>query len=446
MSVLSDTTAEARLLSIVAEEGRIIGPPRARALLEACGLQTDDFSDARARLVFGVFADALAKGRHPIRETLWPELQRSARDAKWEDFARFFVPASVGTSEEARGLGLALKNLASRRRAYEAAKRIIALAETGEAVGDELAQEMHEAANSIPGRSGAWATARRGVEAAAKRIRLVQDGRLLPNVPTGYHEIDRLVGGLQPTFVAIIGQQGVVKSGFVLSILRNMARAGRKGALLCPEDRQDWLGFRLLAHHSGVPQFILRNKPLAESQWQDVASADAQVSEFDSRILVDDRPHLRPGEVITAAREAYSERGAEAVFVDNLSAIRFARGDRRDLDVQEFIENGRALADEFKAPFAVVCHTDIKTAKPTDIPALWQCREAPNAIALVCRQAFGIALGVAPKDGAAPLDIQVGILKTQIGKPGLAVSLPFRARSGMLEDQRPEESEQGAFL
>lgn len=450
MSVLADPQTEKKLLAIIADEGRIFGAPKARAWLDSLGLQPEDFSDRHARLVFEAFSASLAGGVAPLIEVLLPELaRRTGREVDFkttELFVPFFKAEEVATSEEARGLAVALRNLASRRRAYEAARRIIALAETGEAVGHELAEEMHQAANTVPGKTGTWSTAAKGRELAARRIRLVQDGRLNPNVPTGYHELDEAIGGMQPTFCVLCGQPGVVKSGVVGSILRNVAMRGETAALFSIEDRIDWLGFRYLAHHSGVPQFVLRNFKLAASQWNDVAAADTDVAQWDSRILVDDRPHLKPAEILFAAREALSERGAQSIWVDNLSAIKFKNGDRRDLEIQDFAERGRALADEFKVPFVVVAHTDTKAAKPTDIPQLWQCREAPNALHLVSRMALGIALSAPPKPDAPPPTIEIGVLKTQFGRPGSRVSIPFHARSGLLDDSQLAPQRQEGLL
>jgi replicative DNA helicase len=455
MTPLIDTKSESRVLSLVAEEGRILGAARARALLEACGLQADDFSQTYARLVFEAFVSALPRGLAPIREVLWPELSKAAGEkAAWSDFERFFTPTSIGTSEEARAVAKALKDLASRRRAVEAARRIIALAETGESVGAELAAEMHDAAKTVPGFSGSWVSARRASDIAGRRIREVQDGRLSPNVPTGYPALDEAIGGLQPTLVVLCGRAGVVKSGIAASILRNVARRGQVAALFSLEDRMEWLGFRYLAHDSGVPQGVLRNRPLSESQWLNVAQADKQVAEWDSRILVDDRPRLKPGEILVGAREAFAERGACLCLIDNMTAVRFGRGERRDLDVQDFLTDARELADEFKRPFVVIAHTHNREGtKPGDLPRLADCREAPGAFENLARLALGIAYEPPPpaEHGKPPPPapvIRVGVLKNQNGKTlaGRHIELPFQASSGLLQDAVESVPSQEAML
>lgn len=456
MPLLSDPSAETRLLALVTEEGRIMGASRARGVLEACGLQPDDFADPQARVVFEALARALPRGLAPVREVLGPELIRAAGDkATAKDFARFFAPKTVGTSEEARSLAVAVKNLASRRRAYDAARRIMALAETGECVGPELAAEMHDAAKAVPGFAGSWATARRASEIAAKRIRAVQDGRLSANVPTGYRKLDEVIEGLQPTLVVLCGRGGVVKSGLALGITRNVARRGEVSAYFSLEDPMEWMGFRFLAHDSGVPQGVLRNRPLSVGQWESVAQADGQVAEWDSRILVDDRPRLKPGEILVAAREAFAERGASLVIVDNMTAVRFGRDSkRRDLEIENFLAEGRDLANEFKAPFVVIAHTHNREGtKPGDLPRLADCREAPGAFENLARQALGVAYEPPPppekdKPPPPPPAIRVGVLKNQNGKTlgGKYIELPFHASSGLLEDSAPEDREQGALL
>jgi len=443
VSLLSNPQLEQKLLAIVAEEGRVLGASKARALLDSLGLQGDDFSERPARLVFEAFAAALPRGLAPVREALESELLRLGGErVAWRNFAPCFSPV-LATSAEALALAVALKNLASRRRAYEAARRIIALAETGEAVGPELAQEMHHAANTVPGHSSAWRGASQGSDAASKRIRAVQDGRILPNVPTGYPEIDGAIGGIHPTLVVLCGRAGVVKSGIAASVLRNVARRGQVGAIFSLEDREEWLGFRYLAHASGIPQFVLRNRPLTEGQWFNLEEAKGHVHSWDSRILVDDRPGLKPAEILLAAREAYAERGASIVVVDNMTAVRFGRGDRRDLDVQDFLSGGRELADEFKAPFVVIAHTHNREGtKPDALPRLADCREAPGAFENLARLALGVAK--APDEDF----VRLGVLKNQNGKTSgdTFIKLPFHQASGLLADPEAEPVSQESLL
>lgn len=428
MGTLIDADAERKLLVILAEESRIMQAPRARALMDSLGLRQDDFGDLLARRVFEAFGHELAQGRALVREALVPELVRNSNGrAKASDFAPFFIPTSISTSEETKALAHALKGLGARRRAFEHARRIAALAETGEASGLELAGEFREAAKVVPGYESVWKSGAVHVATAEQRIRDVNDGALKPNVSTGYSQLDQATEGMQPTLCVFIGRGGAVKSGLFAGILRNIARRGERAALFSAEDRGAWLGFRYLADESGVPQGVLRNRKLTEPQWMDVGAVSPRVRGWADRLRVDDRAKPAPAEVLAGAREAF-ESGCCLAALDNLAAVRWTRGPRMDLEIASFLEDGRALGDEYQRPFVVIAHTHNRPGmKPGDIPAIADCREAPGAIENTARWVVGVA-----KDPAEAW-INVGVLKSQNGQPGLKVQVQFNPISGLAE-------------
>lgn len=422
---MHDVEAEQRLVFAVAEEGRVLGARKAAALFASLKLMERDFFDERTRKALNVIVECISRQLAPIQQVIAPQL--GLTNGEWGDYAPCFERSEILSVPQAQALSYRVRELASRRRAYDEARKILALAQEGKANGFELSAEMARAAGRIPGASGVWRDDLFTLDANAIEVRATQEARVgSSTVETGYHTLDELTGGFQATLCVVCGFPGQAKSGFVGSVIRNMMRRGDRAALFSMEDRATWLTYRWLSHESGVPNFVLRYKQLSGEQWGSYGIADSAIRKWPGRAFFDDRAGLKPQEVLFAAREAFEDLKVSAVFLDNMTAMRMPRGDRRDLEFQDFLVEARALADEFRKPFVVVSHTKFgEGRKSTDMPRLIDCSES-TAFDKLARCAYGISKG----EGS----IKIGVLKNNSGVAGSVVSLPFRGRSALLED------------
>jgi replicative DNA helicase len=426
-----DPRAEQQALALVISEGRIFGASKAQSLLSAMALQREDFSSAPSRAVFDVLTETLSRHLAPIHSVLAPKLS-AVKGCEAEDFSGFIDSREVLSEPQGAALARVVKNLAARRRAAESARHIMALAQSGEMDEYELADEMQREAKRIPGLGSGWAHHERTMDKSDARVRSVQDGRMHPTVASGFHKLDGITGGFQPTLGVICGMPGRAKSAFVASCLRNISRRGESAAIFSMEDRAEWLTFRWAAHESGIPNFVLKYRPLTEGQWVDYAEASQEVRKW-KPIWIDDRAGLRPKEVLFAAREAFAELNARAVFLDNMTAMRMPRGDRRDLEFQDFLSDARALAEEFNRPFVVVSHTKLRDGgKVDDMPRLIDCSET-TAFDKLARLAYGVTK---EED-----EIHIQVLKQNNGAAGQRLSFKFNPTSALLQDEEAAQQE-----
>lgn len=413
MTELIDLQMEKNVVAILVEESRVLGAEHARQSLERTRLEPEDFTAQEYRATFVDFANAARAGNVLVHQDQLRHLDSS------EVLSPVLLDSAAGR----------LRDLAVRRQIWLAARRILDASRDEAIPVSQLISRFDSEARGINARSSSWKHHTEAVDRAVSRIRSVQEGKAAGVMKTGYEALDSVIGGLPPTLCVVAGLPGMSKSAFVGSVLRNMARRGDASAVFSLEDRHDWLAFRWIAHESDIAQVVLRNCKLNGEHWTQVGAADAAIRGWKAPVWIDDRPMLRPSEILVSAREALRDKGVRAIWLDNMTAVRFTRGPRMDLEIQDFLLEARALADEFQAPFVVVSHTRRRDGlKAGELPTLTDCSESA-AFEKLSRMAIGVALNHEIRS------FQIGVLKnTNGGGVGATISLPFRAKSALLED------------
>lgn len=143
----------------------------------------------------------------------------------------------------------------------------------------------------------------------------------LPGIPTGFSELDRLLGGLHPSDLIILaGRPGMGKSALALSLAHHAAcHAGRKVGLFSLEMSREQVVQRLLAMETGVAQTRLRNGWVEDDDWEQLVDAMGRMGE--STLWIDDRAALSPTQMCSRARQWASTEGVELLIVDYLQLM-----------------------------------------------------------------------------------------------------------------------------
>lgn len=419
--MFAEPELERALLQTLWQEAAHLGPVYGRNLLERAGLVADDFTEAKGRELFGALCESLATGRLPL-------LAKDDRAAR-----AYLATEQVRPATKLDAMADRLKSLTVRRALSRAAREIHQLAGEEELPASEVVAKAKALLAATPQRESSWEDLGGAVSRVEKHLREVADGKRQPCIPTGFDEIDAATGGLPATLVVIVAMPGVGKSAWVGSIIRNIASSGQKVAIFSMEDASEWLAFRFLAHESGVSQGALRRKPLSADEWNKAATGLHEVGKLKANVLVDDRESLTPAAVLSASRDAIN-RGARAIFLDNMTAMRLPRGERRDLEFQDFLVAARALANETGVPFVVISHAKRREGLDVnDLPMLTDCAES-SAYEKLCRLAYGLARS--KKDDS----ITVGVLKNTNGRAWQKFSLVLRTDSALVETERRQNT------
>lgn len=393
---------------------------KAQALLDASGVQVQDFAEREVAAVWGVVEAMVRDGRVPDFFAVEAKLPRANRKL----LTRALLEEARGSARERLRV---VRDQGQRRRATRALDAVRALIQDSSRPLAEASAEAHKALESIRQADTTSATLDAEVLAVCDMLDEVAQGRREPVLPTGIEALDAVVGGLQPTLTVIGALPGVGKSGLLASIVRNLSRRGERVGFFSLEDERSWLVQRLLAEASGVPLFILRNKPLEPEQQARVGEAMERLYRDLAHVVVDDRPALTAADIVASARDMMVRHRVKAILVDHLGEVRTRRSERHDLDIAEALSDLRGLAKTYRVPVVVACHMKRRDGLGVkDEPRLTDFAFSA-AVERMCR----VGLGLSKPDERT---LKVHVLKQTNGIAHVAVDLRFQGPAGLVRN------------
>ena len=173
---------------------------------------------------------------------------------------------------------------------------------------------------------------------------------------TGYHDLDAILLGLQPSTLSIVAARpGQGKTSFALGLAQHVSVHGRKPVMFFSME----MGYleltkRLLAAEARVPSRKLQTGRLAEHEWPRVNQAVGRLAE--APFFIDDNPHCTVMEMRAKARRIkarYGDLGLIVVDYLQLMTSHNKRIESRQVEVSELSRGLKILARELEAP--VVC-------------------------------------------------------------------------------------------
>ena len=169
-------------------------------------------------------------------------------------------------------------------------------------------------------------------------------------VPSGFRDVDRLLGGFQKSDLLILAARpGVGKTSLMLTFALKAAELSRSVALFSLEMSAEQLVQRLVAQISGIDAQRLRLGRLEESEWPAFTDAIGRLSELP--IFIDDTPAISPLQLRTKCRRLQSEHGVDMVYVDYLQLMSTElRSDNRVQEVSYISRSLKGLARELNIP------------------------------------------------------------------------------------------------
>jgi replicative DNA helicase len=174
--------------------------------------------------------------------------------------------------------------------------------------------------------------------------------------PTGYHDLDGILLGLQPSTLSIVAARpGQGKTSFALGLAQHVALHARKPVLFFSME----MGYleltkRLLAAEARVPSRKLQTGKLGEHEWPRVTQAVGRLAE--APFFIDDNPHCTVMEMRAKGRRVkarYGDLGLICVDYLQLMSSSSKRNENRQVEVSEMSRGLKILARELECP--VVC-------------------------------------------------------------------------------------------
>jgi replicative DNA helicase len=183
------------------------------------------------------------------------------------------------------------------------------------------------------------------------RIEYLYDHRGEPlGVPTGFADLDRLLGGLQRSDLIILAARpGVGKTSLALSIARHAAGMDKHVAIFSLEMSAEQLVQRWVSAETGIDAQRLRLGHLKDDEWPLFIQATGVLS--DLPVFIDDTPALSALQLRTKARRIHAEHGLNLVVVDYLQLMTGdTRTENRVQEVSYISRMLKALARELDVP------------------------------------------------------------------------------------------------
>lgn len=177
-------------------------------------------------------------------------------------------------------------------------------------------------------------------------------------VPTGFTQLDRMMGGLQKSDLIILaGRPGMGKTSFALSVAQNAAkRCGAKVAIFSLEMSNEQLVQRWLAMESGIDSQRVRLGNIEDSEWDLLLEAANQLTKTD--VMIQDNPGASAYEIRSQCRNLQRAKGLDLVIIDYIQLMAGAnssgRNENRQQEISQISRALKLMARELNVPVMVL--------------------------------------------------------------------------------------------
>lgn len=177
----------------------------------------------------------------------------------------------------------------------------------------------------------------------------------VPGVLTGIESLDRILAGLKPAEMIVVGARpSVGKTAFAAAIVQAVAKNGTLVLFSSLEQSHPEIGSRALVAESGVLGEAIRVGHLDSQQTESVYAAAKRLRVLP--IAVDDSPRQSVLRIAANARRLKRKQNLGMVVVDYLGLIEpLDRKQPRHEQVAEISKSLKVIAKDLQIPVVVLC-------------------------------------------------------------------------------------------
>jgi len=341
-----------------------------RAWDSAGNLLTEaDFYRHEHRLIFGAIGTLINANKPADVITVFEQLQRAGKVDECGGLAYLNALAqSVPGAANILRYAEAVRDYAVTRQVIATCDTIVAKAFAGATASDTLDLaagsfgQLERAGQRVEPRPLA-ALLKRAID----RYTDLAEGKVAPAIPTGIAPLDRLIGGLRPGNVYVIGARpSVGKSSVGRYIGLNAAKLGKPTLLLSQEMPADEVADCIVAQVAGVDGERLQTGRLNgegdDNDWRRISEGVDQARDW--TFHVDEQGGLSLSDIRTKAR---SVKGLRVLILDYLQLSRSTLKNATTNDqIAEISKGLKALALEMKIAVVVLSQLNRDVEKRVD--------------------------------------------------------------------------------
>lgn len=235
---------------------------------------------------------------------------------------------------------------------------------------DILVDEAEQAIFDIAGTKSdkSFTPIKQIVPGAFKTVeQLFKRKELITGVPTGYHELDKMTAGLQPSDLIILAARpSMGKTSFAMNIAQNAAIESKIGvAVFSLEMSKEQLVMRLLSSVGRIDSQRIRTGRMQDQDWPKLSRAVGNLES--APIYIDDTPAISVLEMRAKVRRLAAQHDIGLIVVDYLQLMRGRSStENRTQEISEISRSLKALAKEHNIPVIALSQLNRSLESRTD--------------------------------------------------------------------------------
>jgi replicative DNA helicase len=315
-----------------------------------------DFYDSRHRRIFDVMVDLAERGEGLDLLTIGNVLDSQGSMAIIG--GRSFLAELLTTIASASNIAYharIVRDHALRRRLIQYTDEISRRAYGKESTADllEVAQrDLHQLASSRD--EGSWHTLAEVVQETVAYVDHVsKEGQASVGIPTGYRDLDALLGAWQRSDLIIVGARpSMGKTAFAIGSVLAAARAGYRVGVLSIEMSRRQVGLRFHGLAGPLDVHALKTGSLTAQGWTHFAAAAQELESLP--VQIDDSCIVTVEGIAAKARQLQARSGLDLLVVDYLGLLQFDDADTVQQGIAHASRKLKLLAKELNIPVLVL--------------------------------------------------------------------------------------------
>jgi replicative DNA helicase len=323
-------------------------------------LRGEDFYRPQHEMVFSAITDIYSRGEPVDAITVASELTRRGemgRIGGAQELAALMD--SVSTPANAGYYAQIVRDRAVLRRLVDAGTRITQLGYSNDGQGvDELVNSAQAEVYAVTERGAGedYLPIKDIIDPVVHEIETMSTtpGHIT-GIPTGFHELDTLTGGLHGgQMVIVAARPGKGKSTLALDFARSASvRHGLTSVMFSLEMSREEITQRLLSAESGVLFSHLRSGSVPKEWWPRISAKLGPLKE--APLFIDDSPNMSLMEIHAKCRRLKQRHDLRLVIIDYIQLMSSGkRVESRQLEVSEFSRALKKLAKELNVPVVAI--------------------------------------------------------------------------------------------